>query len=113
MAVRMDNLEAIRRGRRGLALVLYLDMAIEEVEDSWQDFPEVLALSAEAGSDILDSLKMAIDSAQAMELRDRAAQSLSLLLSISPELQAMIAPMLEGVAGQREEDANLVAGAPL
>ena len=88
-----------------MAVVVYLDMAAEELEQEWEAFPEVVALDASSGLNVLKMLRSAIDSGAGMELRDRAAQALSLLLATNPEIQSLMASMLEGIAGRSEASA--------
>jgi hypothetical protein len=83
-----------------MAVVLYVDMPIDEYEDAWQSLPEVVALDRSAGLDILGQIKGAVDSGHAVPLTDRAASALSLLLSTGIEWQSLLAPMLEGIAGK-------------
>ena len=104
MAIQPENLEAIRRGHRGLALVLYLDVENDGPESPWDDFPEVLAIGNGAAEDVLGWLRDALVDGEAEELRDRAASSLALLLATSPELQSLLASMLEGVAGRESTE---------
>ena len=100
MSLAPEEVRALRQGRSGLAVVLYVDMPLEEFEDSWQEFPEVVALDRGAGQSVLDLVRSAVDAGHAVPLADRAAAALSLLLSTGVEWQSMLVPMLEGIAGR-------------
>jgi hypothetical protein len=94
------DLRALREGHTGIALVLYIDMEKDKIEESWQGLPEVLAIDADGGRRVLDLLKAAIQSGKALPVTDSAASSLSLMLATGMEWQAFLEPMLEGIAGK-------------
>lgn len=94
------DLMALRQGHSGVALVLYVDIPEDEYEDSWQTFPEVIALNRSVGLAVLGLLKSAVDSGEGEALTDQAASALSLFLSTGVEWQSLLAPMLEGIAGK-------------
>jgi hypothetical protein len=87
-----------------LALVLYMDVENDGPESPWDDFPEVVALESQAAEHVLGWLRDALLAGEAEELRDRAASSLALLLATSPELQSLLASMLEGIAGRESTE---------
>ena len=94
------DLRALREGHCGIALVRYIDVDKDDIEESWQDLPEVIAIDPEGGRPVLDLLRAAIQTGKGLPLTDSAASSLSLMLDTGMEWQAFLEPMLEGIAGK-------------
>ena len=102
------DLRALREGHCGIALVLYIDVDEDDIEESWQDLPEVMAIDPEGGRPVLELCG-----------RDSVRQGIALdrLGGLVPEPDAgdgygmagVPEPMLEGIAGK--PDGHARAGA--
>ncbi|MPZ49404.1 MAG: hypothetical protein GEU75_08935 [Dehalococcoidia bacterium] len=95
-----DRLDEIRQGKRGLALVLYVDVPDDAWEDYADELPAVMVLGQALGTNVLELVKRGLDAGQAQGITDRAAESIRLLLATRPEDQAFLASMLEGISGR-------------
>lgn len=103
MAINVERLKEIREGGRGLALALYIDVDDEDWEDYSLSVPTVVALEAEAGKRLLESLRNALEDGSASEISDDASDAVSIVLASAIPDQVLVARLLDNL-GRRSED---------
>ena len=97
MAINIERLNHIREGDTGIALALYIDVDDEEWEDYSLSLPNVIALEAEAGKRLLESLRDALEAGWAQEVSDDASDAVSIVLASTIKGQLMVARMLDNL----------------
>lgn len=103
MAINVERLKEIREGGRGLALALYIDVDDEDWEDYSLSVPTVVAVEAEAGKRLLESLRNALEDGSASEISDDASDAVSIVLASAIPDQVLVARLLDNL-GRRSED---------
>ena len=102
MAIDLERLNEIREGERGIAIALYIDVD----EDDWEDYslsvPTVLALEAEAGKRLLETLRNALEAGAASEVSDDASDAVSIVLASAIKDQLTVARLLDSFGARAD-----------